>query len=113
MKRNAPRANAGDVAGYDTRNAHTYYAQHDFGGPATLSTTLIHALSDVTGVDGTNAERSLYDFVDPDALDNLFKPKPDGTPRANGQVSFTIWGYPVTVDSTGRIAITVPTGNQA
>lgn len=85
-----------------------YYAQHDFDGPATLSTTLVHALSNVTGADVTEAERSLAEHADPRALDLLFRPRPDGTVREPGRVTFTVWGHRVTVESDGHISIVPP-----
>ncbi|WP_227356126.1 HalOD1 output domain-containing protein [Haladaptatus salinisoli] len=48
----------------------------------------------------------LADFIDPDALDALFKPRVDGTPReTDGQVEFTYDSYHVTVDSGGTITL--------
>lgn len=85
-----------------------YFVQHEFGGSSDLTTTLVHALSDVTGADVTQAEESLVDHVHPEALDRLFRPAPDGTPRPNGHVSFTVWDHQVTVYHNGQIAITPP-----
>jgi hypothetical protein len=86
----------------------TYYVKHDFGGAAELTTTLAHAISDVTGVDVTDSGFTLNDHVDPEALDQLFKPRDDGTPRVDGHLSFAVWGYQVTVYSDGQIAIVPP-----
>lgn len=91
-----------------TQGAQTYFVQHDFDGPAKLTTTLAHAISDVSGINVTDTGFQLNDHVDPEALDRLFKPKSDGTARMNGQLSFTIWGYQVTVYSDGQIAIVPP-----
>jgi len=85
-----------------------YVVQHDFDGSAKLTTTLAHALSDVSGMDVTGTGFTLYDHVDPDALDQLFRPKEDGSPRMSGQLTFTVWNYQVTVYSDGRIAIVPP-----
>ena len=93
---------------YQARETQNYFVQHDFGGSAELTTTLAHAISDVTGIDVTDTGFTLNDHVDPEALDRLFAPKADGTPRTNGHVSFTIWGYQVTVYSNGQIAIVPP-----
>lgn len=82
-----------------------YYAQHDFDGPAELTTTLVHAISNVTGADVTEAEAVLDDHVDLRALDTLFRPKLDGTPRSSGRLAFSVWGHEVTVFSDGRITI--------
>jgi len=86
----------------------TYYAQHDVDGPAEFSTTVVHALSDLAGVDVTETRSMLYDSIDPDALNHLFRPKLDGTPRPPGHVVFSAWNYRVTAYSDGRIAIQVP-----
>jgi len=94
------QSQAGDVQ--------TYYVKHDFEGSAELTTTLAHAISDVTGVDVTDTGFTLNDHVDPEALDRLFKPQDDGTPRVDGHLSFTIWHHRVTVYSDGQIAIVPP-----
>lgn len=85
-----------------------YYAQHDFDGTATLTATLVHAISNVTGADVTEAEQTLSDHADPEALDRLFRPRPDGTFRLAGQLTFTIWGHHVTVSNDGQISIVPP-----
>ncbi|WP_247002621.1 HalOD1 output domain-containing protein [Halosolutus gelatinilyticus] len=91
-----------------SRSPPVYRAVHDPEGPATLSTTIIHALADCTGVDVTDSRISLYDTVDPDALDGLFRPRYDGTPRAGGTLSFVIDGHYVTVSGDGEILIEPP-----
>ncbi|MHB9286514.1 HalOD1 output domain-containing protein [Halobacteriales archaeon Cl-PHB] len=98
---------------YQPPNSSTYYVTHDFSGPATLSTTLVHALADVAGVDVTDTEFCLDDHVDPDALNHLFEPKSDGTARTNGTLSLTVWGYQVTIYGDGQIAITEPVQQQS
>ncbi|RBI59546.1 hypothetical protein DMJ13_22790 [halophilic archaeon] len=45
----------------------------------------------------------LYEVIDPDALANLFAPTFEGEERTTGQVTFTYFGYKVTVKSTGNI----------
>lgn len=87
---------------------YSYVVYHDFDGAAKLSTSVVHAISDATGVDPTDAGFCLNDHVDPDALDRLFTPKPDGTRRGSVDLTFTVWGYRVTVDSSGRITIVPP-----
>lgn len=85
--------------------APNYHVHHDFDGSAELTATLAHAISNVTGADVTDTGFTLNDYVDPEALDRLFKPKSDGMPRGHGHVSFVVWGYQVTVYSSGRIVI--------
>lgn len=85
-----------------------YYVTHEFDGSAELTATLAHALADVTGLNVTEAEATLDECVDPEALDRLFEPKEDDTPRVNSQLTFTAWGHQVTVYSSGQIAIAPP-----
>ncbi|MHC3437059.1 HalOD1 output domain-containing protein [Natrialbaceae archaeon A-gly3] len=47
----------------------------------------------------------LHDIIDPQALDELFMPKADGSLRGSGQVSFTFCGYDVTVESDGSVTL--------
>ncbi len=109
MYRNGQHAeHAASQQQYQSRASQNYFVQHDFDGSAELTTTLAHAISDVTGIDVTDTGFTLNDHVNPEALDLLFKPKADGTPRTNGHVSFTVWGYQVTVYSNGQIAIVPP-----
>lgn len=108
MYRNGQHAKQHSSQQYQSQRTQNYYVQHEFDGSAELTTTLAHAISDVTGVDVTDTGFTLNDHVDPEALDRLFEPKEDGTPRTNGHVSFTIWGYQVTVYSSGQIAIVPP-----
>ncbi len=90
------------------RSPLVYRAVHDAEDSATLSTTVIHALADCLGVDVTDSRISLYDTVDPDALDALFRPRHDGRVRSGGTLSFVIDDHYVTVDSSGEIVIEPP-----
>lgn len=108
MHRNGHHADQQAPGQHRPRGTQNYFFQHDFEGPASLTTTLVHAIADVTGIDVTDTEFTLHDHVDPDALDRLFAPKPDGTPRTSGRFSFTVWEYQVTVHGDGRIAILPP-----
>ena len=85
-----------------------YRARHDFDGSAALSTTVVHALADCMNVDVTDGSISLYDSVDPDALDSLFRPRYDGEPRSGGAVAFSVADHHVTVRSNGEILIEPP-----
>ena len=48
---------------------------------------------------------TLNDYVDVEALEALFAPQLDGTPRAEGQVVFECRGARVTVHSDGRVVV--------
>lgn len=49
---------------------------------------------------------SLAHVIDPDALDALFEPKPDGTPRAGGTLTFSYAGYEVRISGNQEVAVT-------
>lgn len=85
-----------------------YHTTHDREGTAKLTTTLVHALADVMDRDVTDAGSLLYDSVDPNAIDRIFSPTGDGSPRAPGHVAFVVDGYRVTVYSDGDVVITPP-----
>jgi transcription initiation factor TFIIIB Brf1 subunit/transcription initiation factor TFIIB len=80
-----------------------YIVAREESSPRTLD-----EISDITGVDATDTESTMFQCVDPDALDALFSPINDEMPRTSGHVSFSTWGYEVTVYSTGQIVITPP-----
>ncbi|SEW16181.1 HalOD1 output domain-containing protein [Natrinema salifodinae] len=91
-----------------SRSPPLYRAAHDPDGPAALSTTVIHALADCMGVDVTDSRVSLYDTVDPEALDALFRPRHDGTPRSGGTLSFVVNDHYVRIRGDGEILIEPP-----
>ena len=70
-----------------------------------VSAAVISAVADAVDQNPTELQTRLYDSIDPDALDSLFRDKYDGTPRTGGHVTFTMYGYEVTVYSDGGISI--------
>jgi hypothetical protein len=81
-----------------------YSAQHDWTGGDPLTVTVLSLLSEATGDDPVEME-PLNNCVDPDALNKLFSPRQDGTPRHGGSVSFDVNGHTVTVYSDGEVAV--------
>lgn len=63
-----------------------------------VSETVVVAVAEARGVDPTELEPRLYDFVDPDALDSLFR-------SDDGSVAFTMAGCHVTVYGSGRVVV--------
>ena len=92
---------------YDDANDR-YVLQYDLDGPATISTTIVHAIATVADVDVSQGEFSLYDSIDPDALERIFAPIVDGTPRTGGHVAFTALDHQVTVNANGTVHIHPP-----
>jgi hypothetical protein len=69
-----------------------------------LSTAIISALSDAKGRDVTEDECVLYDSIDPECLDGLFRQKSDGDTI---KVEFTTHDAIVVVWGNGDITIDV------
>ncbi|WP_265110962.1 HalOD1 output domain-containing protein [Halosolutus halophilus] len=73
------------------------------------SRAVIEAVASVEGVPpdevGPPEYESLYEVLEPEALDSLFADQPDGTPRPGGFVSFTYCGYRITVEKCGTVTI--------
>lgn len=95
-------------ASTQSRAQQSYTVQHDFSGSASVAATLTHALSDISGIDVTDAECTLEEYVDLEALDRLFTPVSDGSARASGQLMFNIQGYQTTIYGNGLISIIPP-----
>ncbi|WP_049971561.1 HalOD1 output domain-containing protein [Haladaptatus cibarius] len=81
-------------------NQYTCYTEDE-----KLSTAVVMALAEMAGDDPAEIGVPLYDAIDPDALDNLFSDKHDGSPRMGGKVVFDILDYRVTVHSYGQIVV--------
>lgn len=86
-----------------TSQRDTYHTHYDWSTPESVSLTVIRAIAAVTGKK-TDEVTPLYTCLDPEALDALFRPTRE-TPRAKGQVSFTLDGQTVTIHGDGRIVI--------
>lgn len=84
--------------------ANTYHVYHD---PAStgIGTTIMDALSSIAQK-SVSELGPLNEVVDPDALERLFAPQPDGRPRGSGFIHFAIQNFEVSVHSNGHISIT-------
>lgn len=69
------------------------------------SLAVIEAVAEQEGVDPTELSRSLDEVIDVDALDSLFTHRSSGEPRDGGQLSFSYYGYHVTVHSSGVVLL--------
>lgn len=63
------------------------------------SVAVVRAVAEAEGVDPTELRMALYDAVEVDALDHLFRDGP-------GEVTFVFHGYEVAVDHTGKVQVT-------
>lgn len=68
------------------------------------STVVVLAVLDLSGGSVDDLDLN-FDSLDPECLDDLFRPRFDGTPRRGGQVVFEFSGYEVTIDSSGELVL--------
>lgn len=79
--------------------------QHSWGGETTLVQTVVEALSSARSETPDELE-PLHYFVDVDALESIFEPRPNGKLRTvTGEVSFTVGDFEVVVESGGRVVV--------
>jgi len=68
------------------------------GDAPTVSETVLREVAAEEGVGPDELRPPLYDVVDPEALDRVFRER-------TGQVSFEYHGYVVTVDHEGSVSL--------
>lgn len=107
MQREIPTPNEEHGPHYDQANDR-YAFHYDDDGSVTLPTAIVHALAMIAEVDVSQGEFSLYDSIDPDALERIFSPKADGEARSGGHVAFTALEYEVYVYADGTVFIYPP-----
>lgn len=71
--------------------------EYDVNASEPATHAVVEAVAAVSGAD-TEDLPSLYDVVEPEALDRLVAPRVTGTPRSDVTVQFTYCGKRVTVD---------------
>lgn len=69
-----------------------------------LSRAVLEAVALAEETDPAELAEPLYDAIDPEALDDLFRPSGQGG-SSRGQVAFVYHDYVVTACSTGRVDI--------
>lgn len=79
--------------------------EHDFDNQTSeLTVTVVDAVSQVAGITPTEIVPRVTDSLDPDGLDRLFQPGPDGQPRS-GRLVFELLEYTVEVHGDGTVAV--------
>jgi len=72
--------------------------EYEIGPGESVSTAVVRAVSAIKGREPRSL-RPLADVVDPTALDSLFDPRYDGTPRTGGRLSFVYSDCCITIDN--------------
>ncbi|WP_266076911.1 DUF7504 family protein [Haladaptatus caseinilyticus] len=79
--------------------------QYDWTSEDSLTALIIQQMAEEAKVGSAEVPESLYQCIDPDALEDIFQPLQDGTPRTSGCVTFHLAGHYVTADSDGTVEI--------
>lgn len=87
-------------------DAGTYHVYNVWNQSQPVTQTVVQTVAGVTGIRCEDIEQ-IYDVVDPDALNAMFKSVSDEVRRDAGGVAFTLNGRNVTVYGHGEIVVTV------
>ena len=79
--------------------------KYDIGSNESLSLAVLEATDKYREADPRDTE-TLHEVVDTDALDELFAPANEDTPRCSGRVSFVYRGCHVTISHGEYLTIT-------
>jgi hypothetical protein len=79
--------------------------QHSWNDETSLVETVVRALVAATD-DPPESFTPIHRCVDVDALERIFAPRPDGTPRPDtAATTFVVDDHEVLVESSGRVAV--------
>lgn len=81
-----------------------YETRIEYRGTEEVAVIIVDAIADVKDVPVANLVGRIDDAVDPDALDRIVRPLPDGTPRS-GRVTFSLCDCTVRLSGDGRLQI--------
>jgi hypothetical protein len=70
-----------------------------------LVPTVVDALSEASGRPANELSVRLYDAVDPDALNDVFRPTPRGDGRNEGRVAFTLGEFAIDLHANGHVFV--------
>lgn len=86
----------------------TYRATYDWADSEPLRIFVARVVATAADVSPTELD-ALYRSVNPDALEEVFEPLPDGTLRTGGGLWFTVGDYEVVVHGDGEVVVSPPT----
>lgn len=96
----------GTVAAIDgVQERAAYQTVHDMASDDSLSVSVVEAVAEAKGSDPLDLRETLYEVVDPDALDRLFPVDPHGTSWTDGRVTLNLCDCRVVIQGTGLIRV--------
>lgn len=88
-----------------TNDTGVYTVQYDRESEEPLSTAVVVAVTTAAGLDPGEIEEPLYEVIDPEALDDLFRTQEGTDVAPDSEVSFTLAGHRVTISAGETIAV--------
>lgn len=82
----------------------TFQIEFDSNDPDSITTAVLEAVATCTRQDMLDLD-PLDEVIDADALNDLLRPRADGTPRTNVSVEFSYQGYLVSVEGSGLVRL--------
>ncbi|MFC6718754.1 HalOD1 output domain-containing protein [Natrialbaceae archaeon GCM10025810] len=82
----------------------TTAVHHDWGDGEELVGTVVSAVAEVAGKNETDVER-LYDRLNPDSLNSLFRRSADGGPSSDALLVFSLDDCTVSVYGSGLVIV--------
>ena len=73
-----------------------------------VSEKVLEVIAEAEDIDASEIEEPLYEAVNPDGLDAIFKSKDSDATRNQGKVQFPYYGYKVTVTAQGNVKLQNP-----
>ena len=84
---------------------HVFETQYEYGAETDeLTVILIDAIAETEGISPAEVAPRINESVDPDAMERVLRPLPDGSER-DGRLTFYLLGYRITVRSDGTVRI--------
>ena len=81
-----------------------YRATYDWTDPRPLRIVIARVVATAADVPPTELD-PIYRSVNPEALEEVFEPLPDGSPRTGGGVWFTVDDHEVVVHGDGEVVV--------
>lgn len=81
-----------------------YETRIEYGGTEEVAVTVVDAIAEVRDRPVSELVSRIDEAVEPDALDRIVRPLPDGTPRT-GRVTFPLCDCLVRLSGDGRLRI--------
>ena len=79
--------------------------QDNSTGSHPLCSEIIERIAKLKGVDPLDLQPRLSDVIDPDALEQVFDSRSNGTARRGGYLEFRYSGYRVSIRGDGELSI--------